>query len=312
MNINRILYFFIISMTLFTMIAANAGTPVWTFSPILATTFSVAPNSTAAIKYQVTNQSQKSHTLVFTPMQGITQVTTGAGICNNPFTLSSKGSSCVLYLKANGNQIPTVTHDGPIVCQQGSSDQCYRPSAGDILNITQGLPSNCVDTGDNNIACTITIDSQTNFGFTNMSYALCRSAQCDYTSGQSSVTCNCELISANQGVNSASVSPLNYNSSKPVGNNVVSTYSMVNSSGETPTNCPSGPFANCFGAPCTVSGSNVTCTCPVSIDTYIAPFTNCTLTNKIWSATSVSSFPSIEGAMLDIYNEFYGGDTPSD
>lgn len=289
----------------------EAGTPLWTFTPLTPTTISVASNTSATIKYRIINQSSRPHTLVMTPMQGIAQITIGTGVCGNTFTLPSKGSSCILSLQAIGTLLAQVTNNGPIVCEAGSTNQCYRPSAATILQITKAppitLPAGCVETENNNIQCTL----PPNYGFTNMPYALCRSAQCDYDGVQTSVTCSCQLISSYLGVYSASVSPSDYNTSKPVGNIVTSTYSMVNSSGETPTNCPSGPFANCFGASCVVSGSSVTCTCPVAISTYIAPETNCTLTNKIWSATSVSSFPAIEGAMLYMYNTFFGGNTPS-
>lgn len=290
--------------------SAFAGNPVWTFTPLTATTVILPSNASTTIQYLVTNQSSKPHTLVMNAMPGVTQITTGVGICANPFVLSSKGASCVLSLQVNGAQLTGPINNGPIVCQQGAENQCYRPSEADILHITQA-PSNCTYTGDNNIQCEITIDGQTNFGFTNMTYAICRSAQCNYNGVQTDVSCDCDVIDNNQGVDSASVSPLDYNSSKPVSNLVTSTYSRINSSGETPTNCPSGPFANCFGATCVVSGSTATCTCPVSTDPYIAPFTNCSPgVNKIWSATSTSSFPSIDGAMQFMYDVFFDGNSP--
>ena len=71
-----------------------------------------------------------------TPITGITQITTGTGVCGNPFTLSSKGASCTLSLQVNGSQLTSPISDGPMVCQQGSTLQCYRPSSPDILNIT--------------------------------------------------------------------------------------------------------------------------------------------------------------------------------
>lgn len=297
----------------FVTISSYAGTPVWTFTPLTPTTASVPANASATIKYIVTNQSNKTHTLNMKPISGVVQVTIGTGVCGNSFTLQAN-QSCTLSLQAIGSEFNKPVNGGPIVCQQGSSLECYQPSAANVLHLTPGpaipLPSNCVTTADNNIQCQITINAQTNFGFTNMTYALCRSAQCDYDGVQTSVTCNCDLIKSYQGVYSASVAPNDYNSSKPVGNTVVSTYSMVNSSGETPTTCPAGPFANCFGATCTVVGDSVTCNCPVAISAFIAPQNQCNLGNKIWSATSTTSFPSIEGSMLFMYNTFFGGNIP--
>jgi hypothetical protein len=75
------------------------------------------------------------------PIVGITQVTTGAGICSNPFTLT-KGASCILSLKVNGSALTTNINSGPQVCQQGadgqpSSQMCYQPASQSAsLNIT--------------------------------------------------------------------------------------------------------------------------------------------------------------------------------
>jgi len=120
----------------------HAGSPVWTLTPLTATSISVPANGTATIQYQVTNQSAKSHSLVMTPITGITQTTTGAGICSNPFTLPSRGSSCTLSLQVNGSQLIHSITDGPIVCEQGSTLQCYKPSPSNVLNISATCVSN--------------------------------------------------------------------------------------------------------------------------------------------------------------------------
>lgn len=116
-----------------------AGSPVWTFTPLTATTLSVPSNDTATVQYTVTNQSSKIHTLSMQSIQGITQVTTGLGICGNPFTLTAN-ASCTLSLQVNGSQLTSPINNGPIVCEQGSSLQCYRPALSDILHITQASP----------------------------------------------------------------------------------------------------------------------------------------------------------------------------
>lgn len=297
----------------FAATAACAGKPLWLLIPATSTTISVSPDNSATVLYVVTNQSSRSHTLSMQPITGVSQVTLGSGACSDPFTLSPL-ASCILSLQVNGYQLSRAVNGGPIVCESGSANQCYQPNQSDVLHVTQAaavpLPSGCEYTGDNNIQCTVTISSSTNYGFTNMAYALCRSAQCPYDGVSSTVQCSCTLIKANLGLYSASTAPSDYNTSKPSGNKVTSTYSRVNSSGETPTTCPSGPFANCFGASCTVSGSSVTCTCPVVVDSYIAPQTNCVLGSKIWSATSVSSFTAIDGTMQFMYDNFFGGNEP--
>ena len=115
---------------------ADAGSPLWTFTPLTATTLSVPSNDTATVQYTVTNQSSRVHTLSMQPIQGITQLTTGLGVCGNPFILTGK-ASCTLSLQVNGSQLTSSINDGPIVCEQGSTLQCYRPASANILVITQ-------------------------------------------------------------------------------------------------------------------------------------------------------------------------------
>lgn len=122
-------------LALFCVTTVQAGAPLWTFTPLTATTISLGRTGTATVQYRVTNQSLKSHTLVMTAITGITQ-TTGAGLCSNPFVLPTRGSSCLLSLQVNGNQLRSSIHDGPAVCEQSSMLQCYRPSAPNVLNIS--------------------------------------------------------------------------------------------------------------------------------------------------------------------------------
>jgi hypothetical protein len=123
------IFFSLISIT-------QAGTPLWTFEPLTPTHFELPANGIALVQYKVTNQSIKPHTLVMQSILGSTQNTTGAGICGNPFVLTSK-TSCILSLQINGSQLIRPIRNGPIVCEKGSREQCYRPSAANILNITQ-------------------------------------------------------------------------------------------------------------------------------------------------------------------------------
>lgn len=129
---NNILIVFLLTITML----SYAGVPVWSFIPLTATTLSVPSNNTATVQYTITNQSNRVHTLSMQSIQGITQITTGLGICGNPFILTAK-ASCTLSLQVNGSQLTSPINDGPIVCEQGSSLQCYRPASSDILHITQ-------------------------------------------------------------------------------------------------------------------------------------------------------------------------------
>lgn len=114
--------------------AVEAASPVWIFTPLTATTISVQNNDTATVQYQVTNQSTRSHTLVMNGITGVTQITSGVGVCANPFTLSGH-SSCTLSLQIDGSQITAGNTDGPVVCEQGNQLQCYRPNSADTLNV---------------------------------------------------------------------------------------------------------------------------------------------------------------------------------
>lgn len=123
----------------FMMTTVLAGTPLWTLEPLTATTIAVPANGTAMVQYRVTNQSSKPHTLAMQSIGGITQITTGLNVCGNPFVLRGK-NSCILSLQINGSQLNGPVTDGPVVCQQGSTNQCYRPSSANILRITQATP----------------------------------------------------------------------------------------------------------------------------------------------------------------------------
>ncbi len=123
--------------SVFMMTTVFAGMPLWTLESVTATTISVPANATAMVQYRVINQSRKPHTLAMQPIRGITQITTGPNVCGNPFVLSGK-NSCILSLQIHGSQLNDPIMDGPVVCQQGNTNQCYRPSSANILRITRG------------------------------------------------------------------------------------------------------------------------------------------------------------------------------
>ena len=122
------------------MALVHAGTPLWTFTPLTQTTITVAASDTATVRYQVTNQSRKTHTLAMKAIPGVTQITT-SGNCPNPFVLGYQ-QSCILNLSINGSALKGNIQGGPIVCQQGNPNQCYQPSAANSLHITKGPVTN--------------------------------------------------------------------------------------------------------------------------------------------------------------------------
>ncbi|MGL6029299.1 MAG: hypothetical protein ACRC0M_05905 [Legionella sp.] len=118
------------------MALVHAGTPLWTYTPLTQTTITVTANDTATVRYQVTNQSRKTHTLTMKSIPGVTQITT-SGNCPTPFVLGYQ-QSCTLNLSINGSALNGHVLGGPIVCSQGNPNQCYQPSAANSLHITKG------------------------------------------------------------------------------------------------------------------------------------------------------------------------------
>lgn len=80
---------FLCSMLMMTPLFA--GTPLWTFEPLTATTVAVPANAGAIVQYRVTNQSTRTHTLAVQQVVGVMQLITGLNACNNPFVLTGKG-----------------------------------------------------------------------------------------------------------------------------------------------------------------------------------------------------------------------------
>lgn len=115
----------------------------WTIVPITSTTISLPSNVTATVSYRVTNVSGEALTLAMKPIAGVTQTTTGAGVCSAPFTLGDNGS-CILTLVIPGSGLAGPITNGPDVCIAGGNGQpdsqlCYRPANQSAsLNITQG------------------------------------------------------------------------------------------------------------------------------------------------------------------------------
>lgn len=109
--------------------AVHAGTPVWTFSPLTATSVIVSTTGSAIVQYAVTNQSNKTHTLRMRPIEGIQ-----AEGCTTPL---GAHQSCTLTLSITGSTLTGAVVGGPVLCESGNPNQCYQPSQGDALNIQQ-------------------------------------------------------------------------------------------------------------------------------------------------------------------------------
>ncbi|KTC64816.1 NHL repeat protein (plasmid) [Legionella adelaidensis] len=112
--------------------------PVFTLTPLTSTSFQITVRESVTVKYLVQNQSRKTHTLVLSPIAGVTQNTT-TGNCSSHFTLKYK-EYCILTLQISGATMQRSIFGGPAVCQQlpnGSPGAlCYQPSSANVLNIS--------------------------------------------------------------------------------------------------------------------------------------------------------------------------------
>jgi hypothetical protein len=61
---------------------AFAAQPKFTMVPTTPTTLTVAANQTATVQYEVTNKTKITRTLTTKPIAGVSQSTTGAGVCS--------------------------------------------------------------------------------------------------------------------------------------------------------------------------------------------------------------------------------------
>ncbi|MFJ1269875.1 hypothetical protein ACD661_15035 [Legionella lytica] len=128
------------ALLLSSMIAtAKAAIPLWTFDPITSTNIILPYNGVALVQYKITNQSRRTHNLIMNPIRGVTQITTGQGVCGAVFSLRNK-EFCTLSLQIAGSQLNSPITAGPIVCQEGNPNQCYRPGAANMLHIIPAPP----------------------------------------------------------------------------------------------------------------------------------------------------------------------------
>ncbi|MDA9271944.1 DUF1566 domain-containing protein [bacterium] len=140
------------ALSFFTMIvgvSVHASQPLFVITPVGSSTVTVPSNFTATVSYTVRNNSKLTRTLTIVPFSGITQTTTGTGVCQNPFTLAPN-ESCILNLTINGATMatqPSNINYGPVICKiEGNGNNnpdpflCEQPSSNNELNIIVSNP----------------------------------------------------------------------------------------------------------------------------------------------------------------------------
>lgn len=142
MKINSLIIHFFFAIVALCLADVVVADPMWTFTPLTATTLTVPSNDTAIVQYRVTNSSQKPRTLSMQSIQGITQLTAGLGVCGNPIVLGTTNNtnSCTLSLQVNGSELTGTISEGPNLCEQNTTLRCYRPTENNNLHITQASP----------------------------------------------------------------------------------------------------------------------------------------------------------------------------
>ena len=114
--------------------------PKFTLVPQTPTSLTLFKGEEGLVTYLVTNQTNITRTLTMTPIEDVAQVTLGADVCANPFTLQSH-QSCLLKLKITGGA--TVNVATPELCKTMSATNnspdhllCSRSSPENALQVS--------------------------------------------------------------------------------------------------------------------------------------------------------------------------------
>lgn len=139
---NRITVFFLCLLTFFittTAVQAKTTQTKFVITPQGSSAVTVMPDGMATINYVVTNKLPSRASLVMTHRQGVTQITNGVGVCQNPMQLNS-GASCVLSLSIDGSQFSvnqtTTLQDSPQICIATNQLSCSQANSVDWIKIS--------------------------------------------------------------------------------------------------------------------------------------------------------------------------------
>ncbi|OYV54559.1 MAG: hypothetical protein B7X00_01220, partial [Legionella sp. 21-45-4] len=120
-----------------------ASTPLFAITSNVdyPSTNTVPPSGSIQVKYQVTNKAKRAFTLAMTPINHVTQLTQGAGLCGSVFTLNPQ-QSCTLLLEIQGSSLTSSLISEVEVCPVNSLFGCYQTNEASKLRIfaaTQAL-----------------------------------------------------------------------------------------------------------------------------------------------------------------------------
>lgn len=117
---------FILWLALSISAVAQAGTPLWTYTPLTPTTLTVSSTGIATVQYTLTNQSKRQHILNFSAIPGVVQ-NIAAGSCPNPVILNAH-QSCTLTFNVTGSALSGNTAGGLSSVKQGIAYSATNPA----------------------------------------------------------------------------------------------------------------------------------------------------------------------------------------
>jgi len=121
---------------IFNVILTNnlyASTPLWIFTPLTPTTISIDAFEIKFIDYLITNKSSITHNISIQPFP-FKVIDAGPFSCGEEFTLEPN-KSCVLSFIVRGQFLKNSFRGGPVLCETGIPELCYKPSQKDILTV---------------------------------------------------------------------------------------------------------------------------------------------------------------------------------
>lgn len=113
-----------------------SSTPVFIITPIIKFPTEMLVNTTAVAEYTVTNNTSFSWNSIGLDFaaSAMTQITTGAGVCGDTFSLTP-GASCTLKLSLEA-ATPLTIDQGPVICYTKANPVfCSQPTPGNRIDV---------------------------------------------------------------------------------------------------------------------------------------------------------------------------------
>lgn len=132
----------VLLLMVFSTVSGAAQKPVFQFTPLTSTSFTILSDEVAEVVYMVTNQTKKTRRLGWKPIEGVTQDVSYSDSCIFSKQMAP-GDKCRLALKIDGSTLGRTISEAPIVCGFKSNAAlnpflCASSSYQDRLNVRPG------------------------------------------------------------------------------------------------------------------------------------------------------------------------------